>query len=89
MVRRILWNAEKNLWLLRERGLTFEMAAEAIESGAVVDDMLHPNPQRAHQRLMVIRMQGELCAVPYVTDGETIFLKTMYINRDLKRTYGG
>jgi hypothetical protein len=89
MTAEVEWNADKEEWLNRERGLSFVLALEAIILGNVVDDYPHPNPARSNQRILVIRVGDRHVAVPYVTDGKVKFLKTMYVSRDLDARYGG
>lgn len=85
----LLWNDEKNEWLRATRGLSFELVEEAIAAGEVVDDFPHPSSQRSHQRILVFALGRQHVAVPYVWDGTTRFLKTMYFSRDLDEKYGG
>lgn len=84
----VLWNDEKNEWLRANRGLSFELVTEAIVLGEIVDDIPHHNKSRKHQRVLVIRVQGRHVAVPYVTDGDVRFLKTMFYSRTLDEKYG-
>lgn len=85
----IEWDPDKERWLNHERGLSFILVLEAIMSDKVVDDFPHPSPARSNQRILIIRIGGRHVAVPYVTDGKTKFLKTMYLSRDLDARYGG
>jgi hypothetical protein len=89
MLKDVEWSNEKDKWLKRERGLSFSMVVEAIESGLLLDDIEHPSPERAHQRVLVFKVQGYAVAVPYVTNGKTRFLKTMHFDRELNAKYGG
>jgi hypothetical protein len=84
----IQWNVEKDAWLRDTRGLSFQMAEEAIACDDVIDDYMHPDPARAHQRIMVFRIGGRCVGVPYVVQGKGRFLKTMYFSRDLDKKYG-
>jgi hypothetical protein len=84
----LAWSEEKNLRLQAARGLSFEAVREAIEQGRVLDELVHPNPERfGHQRILVVEIDGYACAVPYVIDGDTWFLKTIYRSRALQRKY--
>jgi uncharacterized DUF497 family protein len=84
------WNEDKNEQLLRERGLSFEMVVEAINSGGLLNDGLHPDTVRyPHQRMYVVMVNGYVCMVPYVTDGDTAFLKTIFRNRKVNKFYVG
>jgi hypothetical protein len=83
-----LWNDEKNAWLRANCGLFFDLVTEAIAFGELIDDIPHPNPMRSHQRIVIIKVGERHVAVPYVKDGHTRFLKTMYYSRDLDERYG-
>jgi hypothetical protein len=83
------WNQEKNFWLQRERGLSFEDVENAIEGGGFRDDIPHPDQDKfPGQRLLIVEIGDQICVVPYVTDGRTRFLKTIYPSRKAKRVYG-
>ena len=80
------WNEDKNEQLFRERGLSFEMVVEAINSGGLLDDLPHPDKIRyPHQRVLQVMINGYACAVPYVQDGPVCFLKTIYRSRKANR----
>jgi uncharacterized DUF497 family protein len=82
------WSDEKNRQLLEERGLTFEDVAIAIKNDKVLNDGRHPDKTRfAHQRMLIVEIDGYACAVPYVIDGDRIFLKTIFKSRKERRRY--
>jgi len=82
------WNDDKNETLKSERGLSFEKAAAEIEAGRVL--ALVPSPTHEGQQIYVIRLDGYVCNVPFVTDQEgNIFLKTIYKTRKGQRFFGG
>jgi hypothetical protein len=84
------WSEAKNLTLQLERGLSFEEVEGAIEDGRVLDDIPHPNSLKfPNQRMLIVRIGDQVCIVPYVTDGKTRFLKTIYPSRKAKRIYSG
>ncbi len=83
----IKWDPEKDEWLKLHRNLSFEMVERAFGAGNVIDDYQHPT--RANQRILVIRAEDYICAVPYVADGKVKFLKTKYRSRKLNSEYGG
>jgi uncharacterized DUF497 family protein len=88
-VRQILkWDKSKNEKLILERDLSFDLVAEAFDVGAVVMDMDHPDTARANQRMLLIKVNGYICAVPYVQDGPIKSLKTMYYSRKYDELYG-
>ena len=83
----IRWNAEKNELLRQERGLCFEDVAELIRAGEELD--IIPHPSRPNQRIIIVRINGYVHAVPFVVDADGLFLKTIYPSRDLNGQYGG
>ncbi|MGO8792611.1 MAG: DUF4258 domain-containing protein [Terriglobia bacterium] len=83
----VRWSAEKNELLRRERGVCFEDVAELIRTGEELD--IIPHPSRPNQRIMVVRINGYVHAVPFVEDADGLFLKTIYPSRDLNEQYGG
>lgn len=85
---RIEWDEEKNRRLLDERGIGFKDVLEAIESGRILADEVHPNPSRyGHQRILVVEISGYACVVPYVRKGNQRFLKTIYRSRVYQKKY--
>jgi hypothetical protein len=87
-VKEIEWNVEKDAWLRKLRGLSFQMVEEAIALDEIIDDTDHPSPMRSNQRMLVFRVNGKCVGVPYVPTAEGRFLKTMYFSRDLDAEYG-
>lgn len=84
----ISWSESKNKILKAERGLSFEAASIEIESGRVL--ALLPHPIKDNQQIYVIRLDGYVCNVPFVTDeNENIFLKTIYKIRKGQNHFGG
>jgi uncharacterized DUF497 family protein len=82
------WDDEKNRRLRSERGVSFEEVARAIEEDRVLDVLEHPNPERyPRQRLLVVEIEGYAFLVPFVQDGETLFLKTIIPSRRATRMY--
>lgn len=84
----IEWNKEKNDWLMRERGVSFEEAAVKIEAANVIRVIPHPNQsQYPHQQVYVIEIRGYVYTVPFVEDDEKIFLKTIIPSRKRTKQY--
>lgn len=83
----IRWGEEKNDLLRRTRGISLEQIAEQILAGEYLDVVR--SPTRAAQEVFVLRVAGYTWAVPFVSDGHTIFLKTAFPSRKLHRHYGG
>ena len=85
----VKWDESKNEWLKAHRGISFEAIAAAIENDRLLGDVDHPGPNRKHQRMFVVDLEGYACAVPYVIDGNTAFLKTAFRSRNMQKRYMG
>ncbi|NKX43089.1 toxin [Roseicyclus persicicus] len=83
------WSAEKEAALRADRGLEFDALVLAIETGGLLDDIENPSRNFPHQRAYVVAWDGYAVIVPYVRDGDTVFLKTAYRNRKATRRYIG
>ncbi len=82
------WDDDKNQKLLIERSLCFEMVVLALDDGRLLDDLAHPNTKLyAHQRLMVVEIDGYACGVPYIVNKDHLFLKTIYHSRAFQKKY--
>jgi uncharacterized DUF497 family protein len=87
---RYKWNAEKNALLEQERGVTFEDVVHKIEAGALVIEVEHPNPSKyPNQRILIVDIDGYAFLVPFVPDGEDIFLKTIIPSRKATKKHLG
>lgn len=78
----IQWNAAKDALLRSDTsrgGIGLAECAVAIEEGRILDEL--PNPARTGQRMFVLEFSGYAYVVPYVRDGNMIFLKTMFPSR--------
>jgi hypothetical protein len=82
------WSPTKNVILKGRYGIGFERVVAALEAGAVIAERAHPNPERyGHQRQIIVDIDGYAWVVSFVTDGETIFFKTMYPSRKANREF--
>ena len=81
------WSDEKNNLLMRERGISFEHVLLAIQSGRLIDIIPSPSPTHPEQDCMVIEIDAYAYLVPYVQEGQRIFLKTIYPSRKHTKTY--
>lgn len=82
------WNIEKNAKLKEERSISFEDVIEAIDGGGLLDVLPHPDQQKyPGQNIYVVQALGYVYLVPYVTDKEQIFLKTIIPSRKAKKIY--
>jgi len=86
----IRWDEQTNEWLKQNRGLGFERVAVLMEQGAVLKVVFHPDQKRyPKQKIAIIDVDGYACLVPYVDDGECIFLKTIIPSRKATKQYLG
>ncbi len=84
----IRWSEEKDLWLRKTRGLSFQEVADRILAGNYIDIL--ENPSRAGQEVFVLKIKDYIWAVPFAVEGDgSIFLKTAYLSRKLFKRYGG
>ena len=82
------WDDEKNAFLEKTRGVSFEDVVFHIENGDILDITRHPNASRyPNQRIIVLKMEGYVYLVPYVERGGTRFLKTIIPSRKATREY--
>jgi uncharacterized DUF497 family protein len=81
-MRVINWNKEKNEQLVKNRGIGFKTAAQMIENGRVMSIIDNPNQIKyAGQRMYVLNINNYAWLVPFVENGNVIFLKTMIPSR--------
>jgi len=84
----IRWNIEKDRWLKKTLGISFQEIADHILSGDYIDIL--KKPSRAGQEVFVLKMKNYIWAVPFmVEEDKSIFLKTAYPSRKLFKRYGG
>ncbi len=82
------WEPEKNEWLKRERGISFERAVLHIEQGDLLDILEHPNPQKyPGQRILVVRLEDYVYLVPCLELEDGVLLNTIFPSRKLTTQY--
>ena len=82
------WNDEKNEWLKRVRGISFEEIVYHIAEGGLLDVLEHPNRTRyPDQKIFVVDVEDYAVVVPFVESDDSIFLKTIIPSRKLTRQY--
>ena len=78
----IRWNAQKNIQLMHERGVSFEEILSSIEQGGLITVLEHPNQQKyPNQRIWVVQVRAYAHLVPLVESADEIFLKTIMPSR--------
>jgi hypothetical protein len=84
----IKWNAEKDRWLKKNRGISFQEITDHLLSGNCIDIL--ENPSRSEQNVFVLKIRDYIWAVPFAVEKDrSILLKTAYPSRKLFRRYGG
>ena len=82
------WNEEKNSILKSQRGFSFSDVVKQISEDGVIDNYKHPNVEKyPRQFIYVIALDGYIHYVPYVFDGDDIFLKNIIPSRKLHKKY--
>lgn len=77
----IRWNLLKNDRLKRTRGISFDEIIRA----KLVAVKRHPNKE--HQDIMLFEYKNYIWIVPFVREGEVVFLKTIYPSRKYTQIY--
>ena len=76
------FSQEKNDLLFNTRGITFYQIIESISEKGILLNIKHPNEKDyPNQKMMVVEYNDYTYCVPYVIDGDTWFLKTIFPNR--------
>lgn len=89
MVFSIGFNEEKNQLLKATRGISFEDVLQALKTGNLLADIVHPSKKHPNQRVYVVKIKEYVYGVPYViaVKKQEIFLKTIYPSRVLTKIY--
>jgi len=89
-MRTYSWDPDKNEWLRRERGISFEDMVVHIEAGEAVEIFEHPNQSMyPDQNVIVVCVEDYAYLVPYVENDEEVFLKTIIPSRKATKKYLG
>ena len=86
--REFKFDLQKNAWLKEKRDICFEEIIEAIEQGFLLDVGPHPNQERyPNQELYIVKLKNYIYMVPFIDNGQTIFLKTIILSRKAYKRY--
>ncbi len=83
----IRWDAEKNKKLKTERGVSFEEVIVCIENRQALAIIENPGKKRKDQMVFVVELNNYIYYVPFVKNGDDIFLKTIIPSRRLTEKY--
>ncbi len=82
------WSDEKNEFLERTRGVSFEDIVFHIQKGDLLDIIKHPHVARyPKQNIIVINIECYAYLVPYVKEKGIRFLKTIIPSRKATEEY--
>ena len=86
----IEWNDEKNDWLKKDGGISFEEIADKVLSGkTLLNAPHHNNSKYPEQYIYVVEVDDYCYMVPYVMSGKSIFLKTIIPSRKMTKKFLG
>lgn len=84
------FDGDKNQRLKEERGISFEEIILLINDGYMVDVVEHHNPKKyPNQKFYLVDVDGYIYLVPFIREGNKIFLKTIYPSRKVTKEYLG
>ena len=82
------WDNDKNEWLIKERGLSFEEVVFYIAKGHILDIIENPKSEKyKNQKMFVLEMNEYVYLVPFVEAKHVIFLKTVIPSRKATKKY--
>jgi len=89
-MRQIDWSDDKNEWLVRVRGISFEDILYHLSHNGLLDVIQHPNPEKyPDQQILIVNVEGYAYLIPFIQDYDVIFLKTIIPSRKMTRKYLG
>ena len=80
------WDDDKNDWLIKNRGISFEMCQAAIEQHQLLAIVPNKHP-RSHQKKLIIAINNYAYVIPFVEDEQKVFFKTLYPSRKETKKY--
>jgi uncharacterized DUF497 family protein len=76
------WDPEKNEWLKKERHISFEQIVFHLSQGDIWKTADHPDQMNyPGQKIYFVKVEEYICLVPFVTEDEYLFLKTIIPSR--------
>ena len=82
------WNSDKNEKLKRERNISFEQIVFHLFHGDIWKTADHPDQVNyPGQRIYFVVVEEYIYMVPFVTEDEYVFLKTIIPSRKATRDY--
>ena len=84
----VRFNEEKNKWLINNRKVSFLEIVKVIENNKILRFIDHPNKKKyPNQRMFIVEINHYVYLVPFVEEGERIFMKTIIPSRKGTKKY--
>ena len=82
------WDNDKNEWLKKNRGVSFEQVIILMEREDVLETIEHPNQNKyPGQKIATVKIYNYAYLIPYVQESDDIFLKTIIPSRKATNKY--
>ncbi|MDD2828869.1 MAG: toxin [Sulfuricurvum sp.] len=81
------WNDEKNTLLKESRNVCFEDVVTSIQDNKLLDIVKNPSANHQGQYCLIVEIMNYAYIVPFVKEGDTFFLKTIYPSRKETKKY--
>jgi hypothetical protein len=81
------WNDEKNTLLKENRNVCFEDVVTSIQENKLLDIVKNPSANHQSQYCLIVSIMNYAYIVPFVKEGDTFFLKTIYPSRKETKKY--
>lgn len=81
------FSEEKNAFLKKERGISFDDVIFLIENGGLIKTIKHPSRKYSHQEIALVRIDEYVYCIPIVRKGNDLFMKTIYPSRVYTKKY--
>lgn len=81
------WNDEKNTLLKESRNICFEDVVTSIHENKLLDIVKNSSANHQSQYCLIVEIMNYVYIVPFVKQGETFFLKTIYPSRKETKKY--
>ena len=84
---KIIWDKNKNEWLILNRGISFEEISDRILNYDYLEIL--ENPTRENQQYFIMNIDNYTWVVPFlITENDQIILKTAFPSRKFHKKYG-
>jgi len=83
----IIWDQNKNEWLILNRGISFEEISDNILNNDYLEIL--ENPTRENQQYFIMNINNYIWVVPFLINQlDQIVLKTAFPSRKFHKKYG-